>query len=108
MIHRERQWNSCDRCGRKIEDCEMIAFSNHPVGVRKIFKDIFDPKTREEMTTLRTETAEGPYGYISDQYLMEKKVLCMEITEYYNCKTREIHLCGKCRKAFERFLRNED
>lgn len=73
MIHRERQWHSCDRCGRKIEDYEMVAFSNHPVGARKIFRDIFDPKTREEMATLRTETAEGPYGYISDQYLIAKK-----------------------------------
>ncbi len=108
MIHRERQWHSCDRCGRRIKDYELIPFSNHPGGVRKIFRDIFDKKTMEEMETLRAKIAEGPYGYITDQYLIGEKILCMEIMEYYDCKSREIHLCGKCRKAFERFLRNED
>lgn len=86
----------------------MITFSNYPGGVRKIFRNIFDPKTREEMATLHAKTAEGPRGYISDRYLIGKKILCMEIVEYYDCKSREIHLFGKCRKAFERFLRNED
>ncbi|MCI8795328.1 MAG: hypothetical protein HFG89_00520 [Dorea sp.] len=104
----EKEWYTCDRCGRRIEDYEMIPFSNQPGGVRKIFRDIFDPKTREEMATLYAKTAEGPRGYISDRYLVGKKILCMEIMEYYDCKSREIHLCGKCRKAFERFLRNED
>lgn len=104
----EKEWYTCDRCGCGIANCEMIAFSNHPGGVRKIFRNIFDPKTREEMATLYAKTAEGPRGYISDRYLIGKKILCMEIMEYYDCKTREIHLCGKCRKVFERFLRNED
>lgn len=31
----EKEWHTCDRCGRRIKDYEMIAFSNHPGGVRK-------------------------------------------------------------------------
>lgn len=106
-INTHKEWYTCDRCGREIKDYEMIPFSNHPGGVRKIFRDIFDKKTMEEMATLNAEIAEGPYGYISDRYLIGKKVLCMEIMEYYNRKIREIHLCGKCRKEFEMFMKNQ-
>lgn len=106
MIHREREWYTCDRCGCKIEEDVSMAFSGKARGIRRIFADIFNKEETKNILEIRATTVKNR-GYIADQYLTAKNILCMEIVEYYDCEKREIHLCGKCRKAFERFLSNE-
>lgn len=47
------------------------------------------------------------YGYIKDINADCEEmppIIAVEIITGYNRKDRTIHLCGKCRKAFERFM----
>ena len=37
----------------------------------------------------------------------ENKFLEMEISYSYKGKTRELHLCPRCRKDFDRFMKGE-
>jgi hypothetical protein len=45
-------------------------------------------------------------GYISDTQLIAPEIVSAEIVEEYCEKQKTIHLCGKCRKDFERFIKN--
>lgn len=95
----EKEWYTCDRCG-----CEIGDMFNIPTGagfVHGIRETFCKP------AELRTITA-SKSGYVTKERLIAPEIFGVDIMEYYNEKHRTIHLCGKCRKSFERFLRNED
>lgn len=91
----EKEWYTCDRCGREIGDRFKI-----PTGagfIRGFWKTFCKPAELETITAEKS-------GYITDKRLIAPEIVGVDITEYYNEKRRTIHLCGKCRKAFERFF----
>lgn len=95
----EKEWYTCDRCG-----CEIGDRFNIPTGAGFVgrFRNMLCKPTE-----LETITADKR-GYITGERLIAPEIVGVDITEYYNEKREIIHLCGKCRKAFERFLGNED
>lgn len=97
MKHEKKEWYTCDRCGEKIEEI--------PSNVIQSWRNIIRRRLLKpsELHTLTADKA----GYISKTELLSPDVVSAEIVEYYNMKRNEIHLCGKCRKEFERFMRNE-
>lgn len=95
MKHEKKEWYTCDRCGVDIKEIPYAA------GERHFFhRRIFNP------TELKLLTADR-YGYISDTQLISPEIVSVEITEGYFENRKTIHLCGKCRKEFEKFMRNE-
>ena len=48
------------------------------------------------------------YGYLGDTHLITDDVVSVTIVETHDVKTRRFDLCPKCRKDFERFMRNEN
>lgn len=95
MKHEEKEWYTCDRCGADIKEIPYAA------GGRNIFRrSIFKPSELKILTAERN-------GYISDTQLISPKIVSVEIVEGYAENRKTIHLCGKCRKEFEKFLRNE-
>lgn len=91
----EKEWYTCDRCGKEIEEV--------PSGVA--WKNFFHRKicTNAELKILTADKM----GYISKADSVSPEVTSVEIIEGYATKTRTIHLCGECRKDFERLLENE-
>lgn len=95
MKHKKKEWYTCDRCGADIKKIPYDA------GQRHFFRrSIFNPTELKLLTSDR-------YGYISDTQLISPEIVSAEITEGYCEKQKTIHLCGKCRKKFERFMRDE-
>ena len=92
MRHNE-EWYTCDRCERRIDEVPERA---------KCFQ-IFRPAQKFDLTV---ETVDVN-GYVSEHHLVSSQVLSAKIVEYYNSKTKTLHLCSECRKDFERFMRNE-
>ena len=48
------------------------------------------------------------YGYVCNKDLITKDVVSVTIVETHDVKTIRFDLCPKCRKDFERFMRNEN
>lgn len=95
----EKEWYSCDRCGEEIKE-DICAWER---GINRILKRI----PSYEYMKVRENTA---YGYINEldgDFTKMPPIVAVEIITGYNRKDRTIHLCGKCRKAFERFMNNE-
>lgn len=84
----------CDRCGKEIQ--HTVRGTNYISAFSKL------NKTAE----IKTMIAERR-GYIPDEYLTIPAVNEIEVVESYNCKDKEYLLCSDCRKAFERFMKNE-
>lgn len=95
MKHDEKEWYTCDRCGKEINN-----IPSNKIG--RAFRRI---KSCEpvEMMMLTADRS----GYVSDSKLIMPNVYSVEIIEYYEKKRKHIHLCGKCRKAFEQFMKME-
>lgn len=92
-----KEWHTCDRCGAEIEKPKIWYDRIFPylrtVNLKKAmsFKEIF------------TEIKQGRIEPVISTNGIENIVL----EEYYCTKTKQIDLCPKCRKDFERFMRNE-
>lgn len=94
-MRHEKEWYTCDRCGNVFDETPKDA-------IARIAQRIWRGQPAElEMMTSEHE------GYISKEYLCLQDIVSVNITEYYNAKENKFHLCGKCRKDFERFMRNE-
>ena len=76
----EKEWYTCDRCGKEII-----------------------PKRLEEVKFKKV----GRYGEIVPDF--EDNDMCLEIknVRIYEFMERTYELCHKCRKDFERFMKNE-
>lgn len=91
----EREWYTCDRCGNSFDKIPKDV-------IGKIISRMWNG-TPSELSMITAEHK----GYLSNENLVSENVMQSQIIEYYDEKRREIHLCGKCRKDFERFMRNE-
>ena len=95
MKHK-KEWYSCDRCGAEIEkspkDCMWESFS--------ILK-------RVKAAELEVLTAER-CGFIKGDLVPIPDVdsITIEIMAYYNTHSKTMHLCGKCKKDFKKFMEN--
>lgn len=95
MRHESKEWYTCDRCSADIKKIP------HNAGYRNIFYEkLFNP------TELKLLIAERN-GYITDTQLISPEITSVAITEGYAEDRKTIHLCGKCRKEFERFMKNK-
>lgn len=96
----EKEWYTCDRCGEEIKE-DIYAWKR---GISSIFKRM----PTHEYLELRENMAHGYTNALDAEFKEMPPIIAVEIIAGYNRKDRTIHLCGKCRKAFERFMRNED
>lgn len=97
MKHEKKEWYTCDRCGAEINGTPSNVIQSWRNIIRR---SILKPSELHALTADKN-------GYVSKTELLLPDVVSAEIVEYYDGKTKEVHLCGKCRKAFEKFLRNE-
>lgn len=95
MKYEKKEWYTCDRCGAGIKENPYAAGQRHILR-----RGIFNPTELKMLTADRN-------GYISDTQLISPEIVSAEIVEWYCDKQKTIHLCGKCRKAFEKFMKNE-
>lgn len=95
MKHEKKEWYTCDRCGKSIDEIPSNVIEK--IFTRMEFGNFIDIKM---LTATKS-------GYVSDVKLIAPDVYSAEICEYYNGKRKHIHLCGKCRKAFEEFMKNK-
>lgn len=93
----EKKWITCDRCGCEIKnDLKRLLHSvcimpTKCVSLDTITIDGIDPYVKKEVQEIESEN----------------KFLEMEISYSYKGKTREFHLCPRCRKDFDRFMKGE-
>ena len=93
MKHEKKEWYTCDRCGANIVDIPSNL--------------CLTPFKRKEMVKVDFQTnTVTRENYITDIKPILPDTLVMDIVEYYNCETKHYHLCGKCRKEFERWIKN--
>lgn len=90
----EEIYHTCDRCGKKID----IMPGEIPL-FQKILKRKVDTEEYEEITT-------DVKAYISNQLKQDVDSMEIVITWHYYTKRKKFDLCGDCRKAFERFMKN--
>ncbi len=95
MKHKKKEWHTCDRCGENIEHLPYRAGERHILR-----RGIFHPSQLKMLTNDR-------FGYIGNTEFILPEITAAEIIEGYFDSKRTIYLCGKCRKEFERFMRNE-
>lgn len=96
----EKEWYTCDRCGEEIKE-DIHAWKRTTERILRRYKA---PEYMQIISSI-------PYGYASriEPDLSElPEVVSAEIIRGYNKKNETIHLCGKCRKAFERFMKMEE
>lgn len=94
-MRHEEIYHTCDRCGKRID--KMPIDTKY---VNCLWKKIFSPKEYKLLTADRE-------GYITSTELISEDVVSATIFENYELKEKKFDLCGDCRKAFERFMRNE-
>lgn len=92
----EKEWYTCDRCGEEIKI--LPSDSVWMKMKRKI------SMTAEEYRMITAESK----GYITNAEYLVPGVLSAEILTYYEADNKRIHLCGKCRKAFDRFMKGDN
>lgn len=96
MKHEKKEWYTCDRCGADIKEIPYAA------GQRHFFRrSIFKPTELKMLTADRN-------GYISNTQLISPEIVSAEIVEGYCERQKTIHLCGKCRKVFEDFMKKKN
>lgn len=80
IMKHQKEWRTCDRCGKEII-----------------------PKSRKEVKFKPI----GSYGDIVP--IFEGNEICLEIKNVrrYEFLERTYDLCPKCRRDFERFMKNE-
>ena len=94
-MRHEKEWYTCDRCGKYIKSVSQ-SLSQTP-SIRKKYIKLADILTHKIF----------PKNYIGDDLkTVLPEVFSMDIIEYYDCEEKHYHLCGKCRKEFERWIKN--
>lgn len=92
----EKEWYTCDRCGEEIKE-DIQAWEKT---ANRILKRI----PAEEYIKLRESIPHAYIGAVDDDCAIIPPIVAVEIIAEYRKKERAIHLCGKCRKEFERFM----
>lgn len=91
----EEIYHTCDRCGKKIDivPSETTMF-------QKIIKRKVNAEEYEKITA-------DVKAYVSDRLKQGVDSMEIRIAWNYDTKLKKFELCGDCRKAFERFMRDE-
>lgn len=94
----EEIYHTCDRCGKKID----ILPNNADFLMRKLRKTV----NAKQYKIISADTQ----AYVAnlERESPDIDAITIEILCTYRIKNNEIELCGDCRKAFERFMRNEN
>lgn len=90
-MRHEKEWHTCDRCGDEI---------NRLPSQKHILRRKFVSPLELKMM------CDEKYGYIGNTELITDDVASVTIVECHDVKTKYFDLCPKCRKDFERFMRN--
>lgn len=94
----EKEWHTCDRCGAEIKI------------PKKTWCDFSFPLTRRIQFDKPVKLSTQIYEIKKMMGRLETKldpIDSFEFVEYYDKKTKDFDLCPKCRKDFERFMKNE-
>lgn len=96
MEHERQTWYTCDKCGEYIGVDEVPSL---------LSKMSYQRKKILEKADIYTHTV-SPKNCLADITPILPEIQVMEITEYYDCEHKHYHLCGKCRKEFERWIKS--
>ena len=96
MIHEEK-WYICDRCGERIENLveDVLSCLPEEVSVNIPRDDYLKIISREYDISIVNAEFDG------------KDTEVVTIRKRFLTKEDTIHLCGKCKREFERFMKNE-
>lgn len=95
MKHEQhKEWYTCDRCGMKIDDVPTSVSTNP---IKRLFKC---------KTAIMKHFEVKRFGSFQDVDYTIPEIASVTIEEHYQRTIKEIHLCGRCRKDFERFMNN--
>lgn len=96
MIHQEK-WYTCDRCGERIENLveDVLACLPEEVSVQIPRDDYLKIIRGESDISIVTAEFDG------------KDKETVTIRKVFLTKEDTIHLCGKCKREFERFMKND-
>ena len=95
----EKEWCTCDRCGKEIN-----------IPKEKKWYDCITPHLREMKLKKPVSFREYQTNIRQNIVLPEpelSQIDSIRLKEYYVSETESIDLCPKCRKDFERFMKNE-
>lgn len=96
MIHEEK-WYTCDRCGERIENLVEDVLNCLPEEVSvNIPRDDY----------LKIMSGESDISIVNAEFDGEDTE-AVTIRKRFLTKEDTIHLCGKCKREFERFMKNE-
>lgn len=93
MKHK-KEWITCDRCGKEIDRLPKFA---------TWISRLIMPEAELKLICENSEK-----GYIADKRRIANNTFSVEIVETTYKDSKELHLCPKCRKDFERFMMNEN
>ncbi len=96
MIHK-KEWYTCDRCGAEIENLVDDVVSCLPEEVQKTIP-------REDY--LKISSGEVDISMVNPKFNNDETET-ITIRQVFLKKDEIIHLCHKCKKDFERFMKNE-
>ena len=88
----EKEWHTCDRCGAEIDKM--------PEETGIFGRKFLSPAELEMIYSDKD-------GYVSDEYMVSENVMAVTIVEKQYKKRKSFDLCPRCRKDFERFMKNE-
>ena len=91
-MRHEKEWHTCDRCGAEIDKM--------PERTGIFYRKFLSPAELEMIYSDKC-------GYVSDEYMVSENVMAVTIVESQYKKRKSFDLCPKCRKDFERFMKNE-
>lgn len=91
-MRHEKEWYTCDRCGSEIK----MMPERRTFFTRKVI-------TSAEFSMRFANSA----GYVSDTELVSPLLTGVQIKEICDVGYKEFHLCPKCRKEFEEWMKNE-
>ena len=90
MKHK-KEWHTCDRCGAEIKEM--------PKHKDFVYRKIMP------MTEYKIKYGEAS-GYIMGTEVLSDELIGVEICETVYDKGKQFDLCPKCKKDFERFMKN--
>lgn len=96
MIHEEK-WYTCDRCGERIENLveDVLGCLPEEVSVKIPREDYLKIMSGESDISIVNAEFDG------------KDTEAVTIRKRFLTKEDTIHLCGRCKREFEGFMRNE-
>ncbi len=96
MIHEEK-WYTCDRCGERIENLVEDILNCMP-------EEVSGNIPRDDY--LKIMSGESDISIVNAEF-DGKDTETITISKRFLTKEDTIHLCGKCKREFERFMKNE-